>query len=93
MADEDEGRSMPEASLLMLVAGLSTQVLMALGEIPNPVTGETRFELDHAKYTIDLLDVLKEKTRGNLSEEEERSLNMALYELRMKFVQHASQGN
>ena len=83
---------MPEASFLMLVAGLSTQVMMNLGEVENPVTGRREKDLDHAKYTIDLLEVLKEKTRGNLTEEEQRSLDMSLFELRMKFVRHASGG-
>ena len=81
---------MPKASFLMLVAGFSTQVVMNLGEIPNPATGEPAVDLEHAKYTIDLLEMLKEKTRGNLSEQEERALDMSLYELRMKYVAAAS---
>ncbi|MHC5039967.1 MAG: DUF1844 domain-containing protein [Planctomycetota bacterium] len=83
---------MPKASFLMLIAGMSTQVMMNLGELPNPVTGETAKDLDHAKYTIDLLEMLKEKTAGNLSGEEEKALDMTLYELRVKFVNHVEKG-
>jgi CheY-specific phosphatase CheX len=99
MAENDTGLEdesglpggMPHASFLMLVAGLSTQVMMNLGEIRNPVTGQTARNLEHAKYNIDLLEVLKAKTEGNLSEDEARAIDMALYESRMRYVQ-ASRG-
>ena len=77
---------MPEASFMTLVAGLSTQVLMNLGEFPHPVSGKKEKDLDHAKYTIDLLGVIKEKTHGNLSAEEQEAIDITLYELRMKYV-------
>ena len=79
-------RLIPPATFLTLVTELAIQVMMNLGEIPNPVTGEPRADLEHAKHTIDLMGVLQEKTRGNLDEEEERALNQYLYDLRMKYV-------
>jgi len=87
---ENGSPPMPKPSFLMLVVGLATQVSMNLGEVPNPVTGETARDLEHAKYTIDLLGILKEKTKGNLTEEEHRALEMTLYDLRMKFVKASS---
>ncbi|MHC4600905.1 MAG: DUF1844 domain-containing protein [Planctomycetota bacterium] len=83
---------LPEASFVMMVAGLSTQVMLNLGEIANPVTGESRVDLTHAKYNIDLLGVLKEKTQGNLTAEEERALDLTLYELRVKYVHAVGSG-
>ena len=85
-----ENAGLPAPSFLMLVAGLATQVMMNLGEIANPVTGEKQVDMDHAKYTIDLLEILREKTAGNLSAEEERILGMYLYDLRMKYVKTVS---
>ncbi|MHC4780576.1 MAG: DUF1844 domain-containing protein [Planctomycetota bacterium] len=84
--DEGIPGGLPEASFLMMIAGISTQVMMNLGEIANPVSGETRADLGHAKYNIDLLGILKEKTEGNLTDEETRALDMTLYELRVKYV-------
>ena len=68
------------------ITELAIQVMMNLGEVANPVTGETRQDLEHAKHTIDLLGVLQEKTTGNLDPEEETALNQYLYDLRMKYV-------
>jgi len=83
---DDPSQGMPRASFLMLVAGISTQVMMNLGEVGNPVTGELSRNLEHAKYNIDLLEVLKEKTEGNLTAEETRAIDMALYETRLRYV-------
>jgi hypothetical protein len=77
---------LPPASFLTLITELAIQVMMNLGEVANPVTGEARQDLEHAKHTIDLLGVLREKTAGNLDAEEEAALNQYLYDLRMKYV-------
>ncbi|MCU0722097.1 MAG: DUF1844 domain-containing protein [Planctomycetes bacterium] len=84
--DRDAGAPLPAASFLTLVAGLSTQVLMNLGDLANPLNGKREPDLDHAKYTIDLLGVIQEKTKGNLTAEEAEVLELTLYELRMKYV-------
>lgn len=63
------------------------QSLMALGEIPYPNTGKKQADLPQAQYLIDTLQMLSDKTRGNLTEQESGELNTLLYELRMKFVQ------
>jgi hypothetical protein len=57
-----------------------------LGEIPHPVSGERKKDLPLAKHTIDTLAMLKEKTAGNLTEEEQRLLDGMLYDLRMAFI-------
>lgn len=69
------------------VLGLSTQALSLLGEIPDPHTGQTLRDLDGAKHLIDILGLLREKTRNNLVQGEESLLDSILYDLRMRYVE------
>lgn len=78
-------RELPPASFTGLVQSLVTQVMLYLGQIPGR-GGEPVVNLDMAKYQIDHLGVLEEKSRGNLTDEEKRMLDAALYETRMRFV-------
>jgi hypothetical protein len=75
-----------EASFSQFVGGFAFQTLVHLGKTPNPMTGETGVDLPNAKYSIDLLGVLQEKTKGNLTPEEEEQLASMLRDLRMEFV-------
>jgi hypothetical protein len=86
---EPLGASPPEASFASLVSGFATQALLNLGQIASPFSGKAELDLEAARYTIDLLGVLEEKTRGNLSEQEARYLGAVLYDLRMRFVEAA----
>lgn len=70
----------------LFLSSLSMQALMALGEVPHPATGQPHTDLEQARYLIDILGMLQEKTRGNLSPEESAVLEDLLYELRMKYV-------
>lgn len=63
------------------------QAAFCLGKIPHPATGETSVNLEAARVFIDHLELLREKTRGNLSKEEDNILNKILAELQMTFVQ------
>ena len=74
------------------VLGLSTQALFLLGEIPNPETRVVERDLDGAKQVIDILGILREKTRNNLEPGEESMLDSILYDLRMRYVQLAQRG-
>ncbi len=67
-----------------------TQGLVLLGEVPNPYTNQKEEDTEAAKHTIDILNMLEEKTKGNLSREEEQLLGSVLYELRMKFMAKTS---
>ncbi|MBT5957380.1 MAG: DUF1844 domain-containing protein, partial [Nitrospina sp.] len=58
-----------------------------LGDIADPETGKTETNLPAVQQTIDMLLMLKEKTQGNLNEEEAKLLEQLIYELQMKFVQ------
>ncbi len=67
-----------------------TQGLVLLGEVPNPYTNKKEEDLQSARHTVDILTILQEKTRGNLSKEEDELLDSVLYELRMKFMAKTS---
>ena len=85
--DAPHGRApLGEASFMMLLSGLATQVILSLGQMENPITHKKEMDLEQAKYTIDLLQVLEEKTKGNLTDEEKRYLDELLYDLRMCYV-------
>ena len=81
---------MPPASFAGIVSFLVTQALFYLGDIA-PRGGEPIVNLDMAKQHIDMLAILEEKTKGNLTEEEKKLLDSALYEVRMRYVSVASQ--
>lgn len=68
---------------------LSTSVLVNLGELPDPATNEKDVNFPLAKQTISLIEVLMEKTKGNLTEEEDRLIGNMLYDLRMKYIEAA----
>jgi len=82
-------REMPPASFATLVSSLVTQILFALGGMEDPQTKKRYVDLDLAKHHIDTLAILEEKTRGNLTEEEKKILDNALYEVRMQYVRMA----
>ena len=72
----------------IFITGLSMQALISLGEIPNPLDNNKKDKnLNQAKYMIDTLDMIKEKTKGNLNQTEERLLDGVLYELRIKYLE------
>ncbi len=68
------------------VISLSSSVLISLGEIPNPETQETSVDVCFAKQTIQILEMLEEKTRGNLSDGERELIDQILFDLRFKYV-------
>ena len=82
----DAGPQMPPASLEMLLTSLATEAMMSMGQIPKPGAEDLEINLDQARYAIDLIEVLKEKTKGNLSDAEENGIIDLLHQLRMAFV-------
>jgi hypothetical protein len=83
-------REVPQASFASLVNSILTQAMLYLGEIA-PQGSEPMLNLDMAKYQVDVLGLLEEKTRNNLAPEEQHLLDMALYDLRTRFINVASQ--
>lgn len=90
--DTAEGRPrdpLPEPTLTALFIGLATQALVGLGEAESPITGQKEKDLDFAKYNIDMLQSLEDKTKGNLAPAEKVMLTQLLYDLRMRYVKAA----
>lgn len=83
--EKDEG--LPAIDFATFVLSLSHSALVHLGDAPNPNDGKREVNLPMARQTIDLLAVLQERTRGNLTGEEERIIDQALYDLRMRYVE------
>ncbi|HVR73019.1 MAG TPA: DUF1844 domain-containing protein [Planctomycetota bacterium] len=76
----------PQASFLALLEELAIRAMMALGQIRDPM-GDVRFDIEAAKYTIDLLGVLEVKTKGNVDAHEAAALRDLLHNLRLAYVQ------
>ncbi len=82
-----EKGQLPEASFTTLISLFASQAIMGLGAVQDPKTGGVVIDLDGARFNIDLLSVIEEKTKGNLTEQEEKELQHLLAELRGRFVQ------
>ncbi len=74
------------AEFSTFVITLSTSAMLYLGEIPDPDGRKVEVNLPMAKHSIDLLVMLREKTKGNLTAEEQKLLDNLLYDLRIKYV-------
>ena len=88
-ASSQEGKGdmpLPEITFASFLISLSSSAFIHLGDIPDPVTGEVKKDLALAKQTIDLLGLLREKTRNNLQEDEDKLFDHLLYDLRMRYV-------
>ena len=77
---------MPDVTFEAFILSLNTAALFHMGELADPVSGEKQKDLMLARHTIDTLNVLQEKTKGNLNEEEENLLETILHDLRLRFV-------
>ncbi|MBW1990599.1 MAG: DUF1844 domain-containing protein [Deltaproteobacteria bacterium] len=80
---------LPEITFSAFLISLGSSAFVHLGDMPDPTTGETKQNLALAKQTIDLLGLLREKTRNNLLEEEEKLFDNLLYDLRLRYVKKA----
>ena len=80
----------PTATFEILTSTFATQAAIALGQIDHPVTKQQKFDLPQAKFAIDLLEILQERTKGNLGKEEGDFLERCLYELRMLYIDRSA---
>lgn len=80
-------QGVPVPDFIELVRMLATQALMYLGAFPDPESGRRMVSLELAQFNIDLLTTLEQKTKGNLTDEEQKYITHMLYELRMQFVE------
>lgn len=83
------GHALPELDFTTFILSLSSSAMMQMGETALPGGGTVQKDLALAKQSIDILDILQEKTRGNLTRDEEQLLQEMLYSLRISFVKAA----
>jgi hypothetical protein len=85
--------SEPQLSFTAFVLSLASTAAIHFGDLPDPVSGQpAEVNLDGAAQMIEILSLLDQKTRGNLTAEERQVLEQVLYELRMRFVTASSAG-
>ena len=82
----DKEPDYPPISFTNFVLSLSTSALFHFGDFPDQEGGKTEKNLPAAKQTIDILDMLNEKTKGNLNENENQLIQGVLYELKLRYV-------
>jgi hypothetical protein len=83
---------LPSIDFATFIMSLSHSALMHLGHAPHPDTESVEKHIPLAKQTIDLIGLLEQKTKGNLTGDEERLVSQVLYQLRMKYVTISKQG-
>jgi hypothetical protein len=86
----EEQAPLPEVNFSTFVFSLSSSAIFHFGEIPDPTTGKKETNLPMAKQTIDILGMLEEKTKGNLTDDESEFLKNVLYDLRMRYVRETA---
>lgn len=87
-AEEPDAGSvpLPQVTFTTFILSMASSALVQLGEVPNPETGKSEENLQIAKHTIDIIQMLKQKIESGLDAEEARLLEGILYELRVKYV-------
>ena len=84
--EDSQKMPLPEVNFNSLIFSLSSSALLHFGEIADPHTGEKKKDISLAKHSIDTIGMLKEKTKGNLTEEEGKFLDSILADLRWRYV-------
>jgi hypothetical protein len=82
---------LPPASFELLLTMLATEALVSLGQVAHPATGQVHVNRGQAQYLIDMIEMLREKTKGNLTSGEQQLTDTLLHQLRMAFVETANQ--
>ncbi|CAN5421358.1 hypothetical protein BH10BDE1_BH10BDE1_28360 [soil metagenome] len=76
-----------EASFSTLILSIASSAAMSMGLAPNPASGKIEKDLNLARFNIDLLTMLSEKTKNNRTVDEDRFISTILQDLKMKFIQ------
>jgi hypothetical protein len=85
-SEQGQRAVLPEVNFSYFLISLSSSALLHLGEIADPQTGQKTKDLPIAKHTIDTIAMLREKTKGNLTDEEQKALDSILTDLRWRYV-------
>jgi hypothetical protein len=86
MENNDHTLSEDTSRFLQLIAMFQVAAMQQMGKLPSPITSEVERDLQQAKASIDMLDTIKKKTEGNLSDTEAEFLDKVLFELQMNYV-------
>jgi len=78
---------LPPPSFSLLVTTFASQGAVAFGLVPNPMDGKTEVRLELGRHAIDMLDILEQKTKGNLTPDEAQFLEHVLHQLRLGFIE------
>jgi hypothetical protein len=81
-----ESQNKDQALFIQLVLTFQAAAIQQMGKLQNPITGKVERNLEQAKFSIDMLEMIENRTTGNLSENEKEFLEHALFELRMNYV-------
>ncbi len=84
MSDHDKKHF--DALFIQLILQFQTSAMIGMGKLKNPVTDKIEKNLEAAKLSIDMIDMIKEKTKGNLSEDEERLITQISRDLKLNYV-------
>ena len=90
MQPPPETEGAPGVDFSSFILSLSSTAFIHLGEIEDPATGARQVSLEEARQIIDIIDMLRQRTRGNLAPDEQRLVEGVLYELRMRYTQRAT---
>ena len=88
-----DSANQPDLYFMQLVMSFQAAAWQQLGKVASPFSGKVERDLAMAKNTIDMLGMLQEKTKGNLTEDEKRVLEHALYELRLNYVDESKKSD
>ena len=83
---------LPEINFSSFILSLSSSALLHFGFIPDPITKKKERNLPMAKQTIDIIGILEEKTKGNLTKDEEQLMENLLHDLRLRYVEESKKG-
>ncbi len=83
---QDDTRKKEELQFVQLVMMFQTAAMQQMGKLQNPITKKVERDLDQARFSIDMLEMIQNKTKNNLSENEKKFLEHTLFELRMNYV-------
>jgi hypothetical protein len=86
MAQNESGKK-DEFHFVQLVLMFQSAAMQQMGKVQNPITQKIERNLDQAKFSIDMLEMIQNKTKNNLSENEKKFLEHALFELRMNYLE------
>ena len=93
MNGNEQNISEDTSRFLQLIAMFQVAAMQQMGKLPSPITNEVERDLQQAKASIDMLDTIKRKTEGNLSETEVEFLDKILFELHMNYVDEANRAD